>query len=184
MNKILLIGSAFYKNGFVKNKIVPKVNIEKTTNGLRVVNCYGFDGSKLFLKEFLSHKEEILALAPIDALVLIVDFNTDESKEFLNLAQRFVCLFGYEAIKSLMLLCIQDDDKIRNGFEKFEESITKSEGYQHLKSENEQIDIPYCLWHNIRPYYNQAENFINCFKKLQKFSKPIIECSLELMERD
>ena len=187
MNKILVIGSSWFSNitpGYVTKEIQPKIKFEKTLRGMTVVNCSGFGDSKMFSIEFLKYKQEILDLAPIDGIVFVIDFNNENSNEFLELSKQFTCLFGYEAIKSLMLLCIQGDEKILNGLEEFEDKIIKSFGYEYLKRENEGENIPYCLWHNIRPYYNQADNFIYCFKKLQKFDKKMIGCSLELMEKE
>ena len=187
MNKILIIGSSWFSNitsGYVTKEIVPKISIEKTHAGMTVINCSGFGDSKLFSIEFLKFKEKILELAPIDALVFVIDFNDESSNHFLQLSRQLTCLFGYEAIKSMMLLCIEGDVKIRNGLEDFEDKMVNSFGYQYLKRENENQDIPYCLWHNIRPYYNQSENFINCFTKLQKMNKKNLECTLELMEKE
>jgi hypothetical protein len=76
-------------------------------------------------------KKELLGLAPIDAF--IIKFINDESAKFNKIIENFVEFFGIIAIKSLVILCIQDIKAKRYLNNKFVSILKNSDGYKSLK---------------------------------------------------
>jgi hypothetical protein len=120
--------------------------------------------------------------APINAIVLVIKFDQKESTSFLSSAKDLYSAFGYDALKSLMLVCIQASDRLKMGDNEFKQCLYNSDGYKYLK-EKKGNDLPYCLWDNIKPYPTQQQDFDNCFHHLQTYDKRSVSFSFQLIEK-
>ncbi len=138
----------------------------------------------IFQTEFLKSKAKLTTLLPIDAFVLVIKFDKEESKGFFSAAKQFVQFFGRLGIQSLMIICIQANEQMVFSSNKFQNILLQSDGYKYLKEKNSDFAIPYCLWDNIRPPADQETNFLNCLKELKPFNKIYFEYSCDMLQND
>lgn len=172
--------------GKSRNIITKDVSIE-TSEKYSVVDCPGFgelEEKKLFFLTFPRHKTALENICPIDGIVLVLKFDKDNCFSFSNTARQFMSAFDQEGLKSLMLLCIQGNEEIRFGNDKFREILLESSGYKYLVEQNNGAPIPFCLWDNFRPYQRQMENFEECLTRLLRFEKINMSYSFKLMSKE
>jgi hypothetical protein len=125
-----------------------------------------------------------MSFLPIDAFVLVVKFDKEESKGFFSAAKQFVQFFGRLGIQSLMIICIQANEQMIFSTNKFHTILLRSDGFNYLKEKNSGSAIPYCLWDNLRPPADQETNFLNCLKELKQFNKIYFEYSCDMLQND
>lgn len=160
-------------------------------NGYLITDCPGFGDLQdkyLFFQEIIKCKNHLLENSPYDALIMVVKFEFNkveniriQSPVFNIVIKNFITAFGKKSIKSLMLLCIQD--KIHHNKDDFDRILKSSEGYLELKKLNNNVDIPYVVWDNIKPLERQQERFNQCLNSVSKFEKYSMEHAFELIER-
>ena len=151
------------------------------------MDCPGFENltkKKLFYKNFIEHRTALENVGSIDAIVLVVMFDKDNCSNFLNTAQQFVSVFHQEAIKSLMLLCIQGNEEHIFATNKFRSIILESKGYKYLVEQNNELPIPICLWDNKNPYQGQTEKFDECLERLTAFKQINMVYTFELISKE
>ncbi len=168
------------------NRVTTQIDKAYCTDYI-IFDCPGFgdpENETFFLTTFLKRKTEFLQLTPIDAFILVIKFDTDKSSSFLDAVQQFMNAFGITGLKSLMILCIQSNDKLIYGKDKFENIILNSDGYLHLLEKNENKNVPYCLWDNLKEYKNQKNCFIENLNKLSAFTSDDMKNAFYTIEKE
>jgi hypothetical protein len=116
---------------------------------------------------------------PLDGIILLVKFENGKSDTFQQAAQEFYSVFGRDAFKSLMLLCIQESKTKTLSEANFEKKLFESDGYKYLVEKNDHQNIQHCVWDNYFPYKDHEKNFKNCLSNLEKFELRQFETSIE-----
>ena len=157
-----------------QTRVGTDIHIKKTSNGGMIGDFLGFtdyDDHDVFLTRFLAKRnelEEVVKQRPIDAFLLVIKFERETSHGFHTASKHFVKLFGTQTIESLVIICIQSSfDEIYSDND-FKPILKNSEGYKYLKEKNQNIDVPYCLWDNIRPYPEQNAHLLACLENRRK----------------
>jgi hypothetical protein len=159
------------------------------TNGMLVIDSPGVGDASddtVFQEQFLKNKNYLLNILPIDAFILIIKFDENQSGGFFLAAQQYFRYFGRMGIKSLMILCIQGNPKRIYSNEDFRKIFLTTDGYKFLLEKNDGIEIPYCLWDNFNSaYYNdQEEEFRNKLNNLQKIDQIRFQYICDMLEND
>jgi hypothetical protein len=167
------------------------INIKTCTfNGYTITDCPGFgdlENKNLFYEKIKEFKDHLLEHSPYDALFLVIKFeipNEDakiDSPGFDSVIDDFLIAFDEEGLRSLILLCIQN--QIQLPLEDFDPKLKSSKGYQKLKQQNKNFDIPFVLWDNFKPEYNQLENFTSCLNEIPKFTENAMKHAFVLTKR-
>ena len=188
MKKYMLVGAMGAGKSSTGNKLLEKdvfdvgdefgrvtteISIQPSDNGeLCILDCPGFGDLDVDLLNIIqSSKARLINESPLDGFFLVVKFNQDDSLQFSHAAKQFHEIFGTNGLKSLVLLCIQGSPKRRYSQGKFQSILYNTDGYKYLKSNNNNQDIPYCLWDNYREYFNQTDTFKGCLARIQPFEK-------------
>ena len=155
----------------------------------KIFDCPGYgdvNDEYRFFKKFLDHKNVLINFAPINAIVIVVKFDQRESNNFLDAAKNCYSAFGKEGLKSVMLVCIQANDRLIMSNADFKKCLFESDGYKFLKEKNDAQPIPYCLWDNLNPnrYPTQQEDFDDCLLHLRALDRRSLNFSFELIERE
>ena len=124
----------------------------------------------IFPKKILEQKSDLAKLLPIDAFALVVKFDRDQCPSFNITAKQFCDLFGTESIKSLIIICIQGNNKRIYSDTEFRSIFYETEAYKYLLLKNRDTRIPYCLWDNLRPYDGQETKLLDCLTNLEPFT--------------
>ena len=138
----------------------------------------------IFQTEFLKSKPDLLALLPFDAFVLVIKFDKNESKGFYLAAKQFVQFFGRLGVSSLIIICIQANEKKIFSFNQFRDILLNSDGFKFLVEKNAGVAVPFCLWDNLKPSTNQEEKFLDCLKQLKPFNKIYFEYACDMLQND
>lgn len=154
----------------------------------KIFDCPGFgdvNDEFRFFKKFLDHKNVLINFVPINAIVIVVKFDQRESNNFLDAAKNCYSAFGKEGIKSVMIVCIQANDRLIMSNDDFRRCLFESDGYKYLKEKKGDF-IPYCLWDNLNPnrYPTQKEDFDHCLLHLRALDRRSLDFSFELIERE
>jgi hypothetical protein len=159
------------------------------TNGWLVIDSPGVGDASddtVFQEQFLKNEKYLLSILPIDAFVLIIKFDEDQSRGFFLAAQQYFRYFGRLGIKSLIILCIQGNQKRIYSDEDFRKIFLNTDGYKFLLEKNHGIEIPYCLWDNFNfAYYNdQEKEFLNKLNTLQKIDETRFQYMCDMLIND
>ena len=127
-------------------------------------------GDTVFQSEILLRKNDLKLLIPISAFALVIKFNADRCPSFFVAAKQIARLLGRETLKSLIIICIQGNERRIYSDTEFENILYSSDGYRHLLDKNFNVPIPYCLWDNFKPYLNQEEKLISGLNRLELFT--------------
>ena len=115
-------------------------------------------------------KNDLKEVIPISAFALVIKFDADRCLNFFVAAKQIVRLLGRETLKSLIIVCIQGNERRIYSETEFENILYSSDGYKHLLDKNFNVPIPYCLWDNFKPYLNQEEKLISGLNRLELFT--------------
>lgn len=152
----------------------------RNEKSLLIIDTPGFNEDEfVFHRELARYKSRLINESYISAIILFAKFEGEFCEGFEQSAKEFLKIFGTEAVKSLLVLCIQGGevkfDKIR-----FEKIIRNSSGYQYLKSQVSSLDIQFCMWDNFNEYPGQLESFDNCIDRLERFKSSQIQSLFDL----
>jgi hypothetical protein len=102
--------------------------------------------------------------------VMCVKFESRMTALFHEAATDFIKAFGNKGIKSLFIIVIQV--KVIQPIEDVRGLLENEEGYKLLKNENNNKDIPFCLWENETNESNDFQNseFGKCLKSVELFN--------------
>jgi ABC-type dipeptide/oligopeptide/nickel transport system ATPase component len=176
-----------FKYGRSLDRITTEVRIRSHPDGLMIGDMPGFDDAKdddVFLLKFIERRAELEQRLPIDALLLVIKFEKHLGTKFLHSAKQFLRLFGTPSLKSLIILCIQGDEKEIYPDDDFEQVLRITDGYVHLKEKNEGRDIPFLLWDNIQPYPSQIQNLISCLRNRRQITQTEMGFIFQMVENE
>lgn len=151
-----------------------------------IIDSPPFNDILYFGDMYLSERDKFLKLSSINAIILVHKINCSNMELLLDSAECFLSAFGNTGLKSLILLCIQNNYKeIILSEDEFYEKLIKSDGYRYLLSKNNGKNIPFVLWDNISEhvYPNQKENLHKCIDSVKEFNKRDILFSFDLFEK-
>jgi hypothetical protein len=127
------------RNGFTSGSDIQRVTgvlrSQVGTNGILVIDSPGVGDASddtVFQEQFLKNKNYLLNILPIDAFILIIKFDENQSRGFFLAAQQYFRYFGRMGIKSLMILCIQGNPKRIYSNEDFRKIFLTTDGYKFL----------------------------------------------------
>lgn len=110
----------------------------------KLADCPGFgDRDNVFYDSYRTMRVELERMCPLNAILLVIKFVNTESIQFLEAANNFLRFFGSQAIKCLVIVCIQTGDIIYND-EQFRDILYNNEGYRCLFEENNNTHLHYC----------------------------------------
>ena len=183
-----LLNQNKFSVGCQNSAVTVEVQIEESLK-YKIFDCPGYgdvNDEYRFFKKFLEHKNVLIKFAPINAIVIVVKFDQRESNNFLDAAKNCYSAFGKEGLKSVMLVCIQANDRLIMSNADFKKCLFESDGYTFLKEKNDAQPIPYCLWDNLNPnrYPTQQEDFDDCLLHLRALDRRSLNFSFELIERE
>ena len=141
------------------------------------------NNENIFLNEILKAKEKLLKVGSIK-IILVIKFDMTTSKGFLDASKDLKKYFGTEALKSVLILAIQVNEKRIFSNDEFKNIIKKSDGYLYLKELNNGQDVQFCLWDNIRPYKNQEIYFEKCMQNLEPYDKKSLMFLFDLVSNE
>ena len=202
--KLVLIGPVGYgksttgctllrkRDAFTKGSDINRITLQfqaHNGNGLHVIDCPGIadpSNDTIFQKNFLDNKEHLFRILPIDAFILVIKFDKDQSIGFNLAAQEYFRYFGRVGIKSLLILCIQGNQKKIYSETEFRRIFFNTDGYKFLVGKNNKEAIPFCLWDNFSSaYYDMQQNeLLSEVAKLQKIDRIKLEFFVDLVEND
>ena len=203
--KVFLIGPIGYgksttgctllesRNAFTKgadmNRVTTSYSSKLGSNGMRVIDSPGvgdLTDDIVFQTRFLENKDYLLSILPIDAFVLVIKFDGDQSKGFYLAAQQYFRYFGRMAIKSLMIFCIQGNERRIYSDDDFRRIFLETDGYKYLLTKNNGKSIPYCLWDNFSPSYfeDQKNQFLRGLTSLKIIGRTGFEYICDMLEND
>ena len=142
-----------FTHGSQVGRITKYITIGKGTEYI-VADCVGIGddkSDKQFAQSFLDKEGILTSMAPVHAILFVVKFTNKESNSFEITAKEFFNYFRAPAIKSIVLVCIQDS--IIQSDDEFRKTLYKSAGYRFLYEKNKNNHIPYVLWDNLHDYY-------------------------------
>ena len=172
-------------------RITRKIQIEEdNNNNYLIIDCPGFGdiGDKnIFHNEFIKNQNRITTLlcdSPIKAFIFVIKFNLNKSDAFLEAAEEFFKLFGSLGIRSVILLCIQVNEKRISSKTEFEDILINSDGYKFFSNKINK-DIPWCLWDNEKNRYpNQKNEFRQCLDMCTPYDNSSLNMSFDLINID
>jgi hypothetical protein len=139
---------------------------------------------EVFERQFLDQRIKLRAICPIDALVLVLKFDIDRCDGFKQAAEQFIKLFGFPSLQSLVILCIQSSAESHYSDKQFDKMLRAQCYYKYLKENNDNSDIPYCLWNNISPYPNQNNNLLNCLEYCKQITSLDMDYIFNFIQND
>lgn len=176
-------GTAF-SVGHDLNPKTAKMEI-RSSDKYTIIDCPGFGDINLpycLFKDYLDQEETLSKNMPIHGILLINKFIDGVSNSFLNAAQDFYSIFGYEGVKCLIILCIKINETVTLSDNEFKEKLYNSEGYKYLYKMKKDKNIPYCLWDNKNPLEHQVENLNTCLNSLEAFDSRAFQFSIQNVE--
>ena len=90
-----------------------------------------------FYIDYTNKKKTLLNNLPFDGIIFLVKFDNGKSDTFHQAAQDFYSVFGQDAFKSLMILCIQEAKTKTLSEANFEKKLIDSDGYKYLVEKND-----------------------------------------------
>ena len=178
----------YFTVGERRTRVTTEVKIKSHENGLMIGDFPGFGSDvqddDVFSTSFLAKRNELEERLPVDALVLVIQFDIDVGIGFNAAAHQLTKLFGRRTIQSLMILCIQGNSNTRYADDDFENVIRNSDGFKYLTEKNHGQEIPFCLWDNLRPYRTQINDFIRCLENRRQITSTELSFIFDMVEND
>jgi hypothetical protein len=171
---LLFLGADSHSKTQALNALKSKDTI---ATDLKHLVCVEDENEKRYMEKLIESGGKMLELMPIDAFVMVVEFDDSENeKKFFDAARMFCKSFGSEAVKSLIVLCVKNKNIFGNEY-LFEKDIRASNGYKYLHSKYPYVS--YCMWDNV--HTNQRERFYECVSGLTKFTREHMRLALSSM---
>jgi hypothetical protein len=171
---LLFLGADSHSKTQALNALKSKDTI---ATDLKHLVCVEDENEKRYMEKLIESSDKMLELMPIDAFVMVVEFDDSENeKKFLAAARMFCKSFGSEAVKSLIVLCVKNKNIFGNE-NLFEKDIRASNGFKYLNAKYPHVS--YCMWDNV--HTNQRERFYECVSGLTKFTREHMRLALSSM---
>ena len=180
-----LLGKNSFTIGNHSQRITTEIQLERSdNNNLLLIDFPGFCDllqPNVFHEEFLKSKNEILQVtslykSSINAFIFVIKFDENRSESFLPAVKEFFNLFGSMGIRSMILFCIQANERKIFNETKFQQILKESEGYLYLSAKVKD-EIAWCLWDNEKNRYPDQENK---FRKRLDMFRPFDNLCLEM----
>ncbi len=111
-----LLERNFFTTGDQLDRVTTEGKIRSHPNGLMIGDFPGFGSDMhddVLLNSFLEKRNELEERLPIDALVLVIKFDSDACPGFKKAAEQSRKIFGTSTTQSMMLLCVQGNPHTR-----------------------------------------------------------------------
>lgn len=147
------------------------------SNQLLIGDCLGFGetaaeeifGNLALYNEFCQAEVKRKLLNQHFKFLFCIKFDGSHfpNSYFRDACEQFFRVFGEDGVRATIFVVIQVAN-LRN-YEDFEPILHETLGFKYMKKRNENRNIPFVLWDNMRPYPNQVGNLRARAAQVEKF---------------
>ena len=177
--KILLLGPIRISKVLISNKL--------NAIGISVIEFPGVgDGidNKNIQRDIVKNRHYFVDIFPINAFVLVLNWNNYYECDLA--IKQFLQLFGVQAIQTLLIIGIKENEENLFDLIKIREAFTQTNGYRMLFNKNNGNEIPCFFLNDLRLNKNDEKQILSTLKLLRSFDmqKFLTACNILESETD